>query len=262
MNAAGYYTTLSADQFIAGRATQVATIVRDIKPDLLNVGSEPDTEYRLTGQAFLRSPTSFAGMVRTFTEQLAAAGLTEVPIVAGSGTWMYQADSYVDALCAIDGLWGIDLHLYPVNLNFLDQALALADLAHAHGKHVTMLEAWLQKERDSELSTMDPAVDPTVYARDTYSFWAPLDQEFLALLAKLAQVERMDYVSPFWSRYFFAYLDYDMVMQTSPPLTAAQVVTLATTAEAQALVAGEYTSTGLAYGALVSGRLVHRHLRH
>lgn len=257
LDAASYYRTLSWNAYVIGRATQIVTIVRDIRPDVLSVGSEPDTEHRLTGQINLRSVAGFAGMVRYDLDALASAGLTGVPIVAGTGTWMSDNDSFAEALAEIPGLWGIDLHLYPVNLDYLDRALSLAEIAHARGKRVTMLECWLQKERDSELGTIDPAFDPTLYARDTFSFWAPLDRRFLAVVAKIAQVAKMDYLSPFWSRYFFAYLDYDQVGS----LSADQIVSLATQAHAQALVSGAYTDTGRVYTTLIDPHVLRRRLQ-
>ena len=188
-----------------------------------------------------------------------------MPVVAGSGTWLYGASAYVEELCAIPGLYGIDLHVYPVNMCYLDQALALADLAHSHGKRVTMLEAWLQKERDSELSVVDPAVDPALFARDAYDFWAPLDSAFLATMVKYAHVARLEYFSPFWSRYFFAYLDYDQVQASDPPLTDAQIVGFSATAAASALLAGRLTDTARAYTRLIGEPLfqpnVRRHLQ-
>jgi hypothetical protein len=252
INAAAYYPTLGDSEYVTGRSAVITTIVREIRPDVINVGSEPDTEYRLTGQALRRTPQGFAGMVHTFLDQLAAAGLTGVPVVAGTGTWMAQAGDFVAQLCALDGLWGIDLHLYPLGRDFLPQALTLAAQARAHGKKVTMLETWDQKERDSELATIDPASDPTIYARDVYSFWAPLDQRFLTVMATYSQVAKLEYLSPYWSRYFFAYLDYDQVNNTVPALTAAQIFDLASKAEASALVAGQVTDTGRVYADLIA----------
>jgi hypothetical protein len=94
MNAAAYYATVTDAQLVAGRTAQVLTIVSQVKPDLLNVGSEPDTEASLTGHAFLKTPSGFASMVQTFTSQLAGAGLTGVPIVAGAPSWLQNAGSY------------------------------------------------------------------------------------------------------------------------------------------------------------------------
>ena len=252
LDAAAYYATLTENQFIAGRTAQVLTIARDIRPDLLHVGSEPDTEYRLTGQPFLRSPSAFAMMVRGFVTEVADAGLASVPLVAGSGSWAHDGAAYVDALCAIPGLWGIDIHVYPVNYDFLDRALALADLARARGKHVTLLEAWLQKETDEELTSIDAAFDATLYARDAFDFWAPLDQRFLAVIVKLARVTGMAYVSPFWTRYFWAYLDYDQLAATVPFPAPDEIVALANSAAGQALVAGRTSETAQAYARMIA----------
>jgi hypothetical protein len=253
MNAAAYYPTITDTEFVAGRSAVINTIVRQVKPDVINVGSEPDTEVKLTNHTFLGTPTGWASMMQTFVNNLAAEGLTGVPVVAGTGTWKYGASSFVTELCKIPGLWGIDLHLYPVNADYLDLALSLAAQAHAAGKHVTMLECWLQKERDSELGVLQAAMDPTLFARDAWSFWAPMDQRFLSLMVKYASVAKLDYLSPFWSRYFFAYLDYDTVALATPPPTAEEVITMATAAHARALMDGETTSTGRAFAALVPG---------
>ena len=246
MNAAGYYATLTDGQLVAGRAAQAVTIASQIAPDLLNVGSEPDTEASLSGHAFLKTPSGFASMVQTITSQLAAAGATSVPIVAGAPSWLTNAQSFVALLVTNPGLWGIDIHLYPVNLDFPDRAIALAAQARAAGKHATMLECWLQKERDSELATLEPAVDATLFARDTLDFWAPLDRKFLGVMARYADASKVDVLSPFWSRYFFAYLD----ASSTAAMTTDQIVAAATSAEAQALSAGQTTATGRHWAAL------------
>lgn len=262
MNAAAYYPALSDDEFVAGRAAQIVTIVGQVRPDIINVGSEPDTEYALTGKTFLDSPQGFAGMVGTFIDQLAAAGLAgSVPVVAGSGTWLYDASAFVAELVKIPGLYGIDLHLYPINHDYLDRAVALAAQAHDAGKKVTMLEAWLEKVRDGELGVVDPAPDPSVFARDAYGFWAPLDQKFLAVLVTLARTAKFEYVSPFWDRYYFAYLDYDQVQAADPPLGGGAILSLASSASAAAMAAGEYTDTGRAWAELITPPRVRRHLR-
>ena len=255
MDAAGYYATLDGSRFVAGRSAVIGTIVSQVRPDVINVGSEPDTEVKLTNQAFLGTPAGWAQAMRTFVDDLARAGLTGVPVVAGTGTWKYGAAAFVTELCKIQGLWGIDLHLYPVNADYLDLAISLAGQARAAGKRVTMLECWLQKERDSELGVLQAAMDPALFARDAWSFWAPLDQRFLTLAARYAAAMPLDYLSPFWSRYFFSYLDYDRVALSVPPPSAEEVIALATAAHARALVDGETTSTGRAFASLAGGAL-------
>jgi len=249
VDANAYYQTLSDAQYVEGRVQNIIAIARDVGPDILSVGSEPDTEFRLTGKEFLRDPRAFARMVRTFVDRTAAAGFGAVPLAAGTGTWYAPGASYVAELCKIGGLAAIDLHLYPINRDYLNKALAFAQQGHACGKRVTMLETWLEKIADDELSSTDAAVDPTIFARDASNVWAPLDQRFLGVMAKYARAAGVDTVSAFWSRYFFAYLDPGLVAHAD----ASQVLTWASAAAAQAMVDGRVTDTGLSYRAIIAG---------
>lgn len=253
LDAAPYFAKLSDAQYAAGRAAQVVTLADRMRPDVLNVGSEPDTESRLSGKAFVRSPQGFASMVGSVVDAVAAAGLSSVPLLAGTGTWDASGGTYVAELVKVPGLWGIDLHVYPVNHDFLPRLLSLAAQARAAGKRVTMLECWLQKIRDSELATIDSAFDSTVFARDSWSFWEPLDRRFFGAMVRAAHAARIDYVSPFWSRLFIGNLDYATVGATSPPPSSDELIQLATAAAGDALRAGRTTATGRGFAALVSG---------
>ena len=87
LDAAPWFASLSDARYVSGRVAQVVALAGRMHPDVLNVGSEPDTESRLTGKTFLRAPQAFAAMVRSAVDAVAAAGLSGVPIVAGTGTW-------------------------------------------------------------------------------------------------------------------------------------------------------------------------------
>ena len=41
--------------------------------------------------------------------------------------------------------------------------------------------------------------------------FCPLDREFHLCLVKTEYYERMDFLTPFWSEYYFSYLDYDQM---------------------------------------------------
>lgn len=256
LDAGPYFAMLSDAGYAAGRAAQVVTLADRMRPDVLNVGSEPDTESRLSGKSFVRSPQGFASMVAGVVDAVSAAGLSSVPLVAGTGTWDSFGSGYVAELVKIPGLWGIDLHVYPVNGDFLGRLLSLAAQTRAAGKHVTMLECWLQKIRDAELATIDSAFDSTVFARDSWDFWEPLDRRFFGAMIRAAHLARIDYVSPFWSRLFFGNLDYDTLGAASPPPTSDEVIRLATAAAGEALLAGRTTTTGRGWAAIVSGEPV------
>ncbi len=137
------------------------------------------------------------------------------------GTWQPDFDTYLNGFVALP----MDLlcvHVYPVNdrtingqnVDFLGRILQMADAAHAAGMKIGMGECWLYKETDSELSAS--TTDISVQERCVYSFWAPLDTMFLEAMAKTAYWKDFEFLNPFWSLYYFAYLDYD----TEQPLIA------------------------------------------
>lgn len=247
-NLSGYYRTLNASGLTAARAESLVTVAREFKPDFINIGSEPDTEAMLTGIPSLGTPAGFASAVSAIAGRIQAAG-SAARLGAGIGTWQANGPGFLRALCEAP-IDVIDLHLYPVNFDFAAKAIAYADIARGCGKRVAMGEAWLLKERDGEFSGDNVAGDPEIFSRDAFSFWAPLDSRLLETLARFAHWKELAYLSPFWSRYFWAYLDYEKVKGAS----AAQRTWLATRAAAEALQNGELTPTGRAYGAAITGK--------
>jgi uncharacterized protein (TIGR03437 family) len=252
-NLSGYYASLSADQYVAARVKNVLTVAQQIGPDYILLNTEPDTDLALSGQSSLFSTASeYAGMTQTIISQLKAAGVT-IPLGAGVDTWLDNgnASSWVTAILNTD-IDFFDLHTYPINFNYLDNLIAYTDLAQQAGKPVTISEAWLLKESDGEYtsqSTGPPSGNPTLYGRDPFSFWAPLDQAYLSDLVNFANWKGLVYISPFWTRYFWAYLNYSEVGS----LTAAQVSSMAQQAASAAIGSNQTTITGLTYSNLIQG---------
>ncbi len=150
----------------------------------------------------------------------------------------------------LTGIDFVDLHIYPVNDNLLDKLITYADQAHACGKPVAISEAWLQKQRDAEFAQIDAVFDNTIYACDAFSFWSPLDQKFLISLTKFAHLKRLLYFSPFWSKFFWAYLDYDKVGR----LPKQDLMTESARTSAAGIRDGTMTSTGAAYKEAITRR--------
>lgn len=253
LDVAGYYPTLPDQFYVDGRAKQILTIASEIQPDYLIVAEEPDTEAEITGKPFIGTLSGFSSMVDTFLSQLNSAGFTSTNVGAGVGTWLYGAQAYIGALAAKSRLNFIDLHVYPINLTFLTDTVTLIDLAQSAGKPVTMCEAWLEKRRDTEYSSVGVTTDNFILARDPFSFWAPLDRQFLTVFAKLAWWKQLKVFSPFWSGYFHAYLAYASAYDSMQP---AQILQNALVVESDAIQNGQYTSTGLAYQGLISATAV------
>ncbi|MGH7960416.1 MAG: hypothetical protein ACRERD_01135, partial [Candidatus Binatia bacterium] len=90
----------------------------------------------------------------------------------------------------------------------------------------------------------------TIFARDVYSFWQPLDQQFLRVMTHLAHFKQFEYVSPFWSRNFFAYLEYD---ESTSDLEPGELFYLIDEAAYHNMLFNVYSPTGHYYRELLKG---------
>lgn len=249
-NLAEYYPTLRGRQLVDGRAQNIVTIAKEVRPDFLNLGSEPDTQAYLSKQPFLKTPKGYSEVISDFLKELRQAGAADIPIGAGIGTWQRDGKAFVQALLST-GINYLDLHIYPVNHAYLENAVTYADMAHAAGKQVAISEAWLLKVADTELATINVAGDSTAYSRDAYSFWAPLDQKFLSTLIKYANWKSLLYCSFYWSRYFWSYVSYDQVQHFA---TARQTIQQSVLASMNAMRDGKLTPTAEFYRKAITGK--------
>ncbi len=255
---ANYFKSLTGASYIAGRSALIQSLAQQLKPDYLILQAEPQTEEDdikssiPDAAATIHDANSDAAMIAGFVNDLNKAGLHSGMIVGtGMGTWQHDFANFQTALTQIPGLDLIDIHVYPINdingSDYLQRILTLSDAAHAAGKRVGMSEAWLYKERDSELG--QGFTSNAIYARDVYSFWAPLDQEFIDAMYKAANFKQFDYMSPFFDKYFFAYLNYDQLPTTT---SDSELSGLANSALAAALQSHAITSTGIYYHNLIT----------
>jgi hypothetical protein len=237
-----YSKTAFAD-FVRERHDMTARIVSQLAPDYLNLGSEPDTEAKLTGYGQLDNPASWAQYLDQIIQGI-DRGKTRIG--AGLGTW--NSAAFVDA----EGALGIDfiaLHIYPVDSASISTALRACSIARTRQKRIIVDESWLFKARAGESSSI--AADANVFLRDAFSFFAPLDQQFLHFMDDFARVEGVEFLSAFWSTYFFAYIPYGPSTQS---LAYSSIVQQVNSAASQNIVKGQYSSTGYYYGSLIAGR--------
>lgn len=202
------YRALTFAQFREGRRRVAHRIAREIRPDYLTVGTEPTTEAGITGFVSLRDPILYAEMIRYILQ-----GLPEGPTRLGAGAGNWESSSFAQRLAALPGLDYIDLHVYPVGPWMVARAQGLAGAARSHGRGLVIGEAWLYKVSGRELGRTTPA---EAFRRDVFSFWSPLDQRFVQILARWAWTAGAHLVSFFWSTYLFAYLDYDPTTAVLP----------------------------------------------
>jgi len=233
-----HYTVTS---LAAARRAMAQIILDQVRPDYLNLGTESDTEAKLTGITALKDPATYAAFIGSIAQGL-DKGATKIG--AGMGAWDDIAQApYLAQLPSLDVL---TLHVYDLHPQSLQNSIAIGDVARASGKGLILDEAWLYKMGPGDGN--DLAGNPEVFKRDAYSFFAPLDRQMLRCMAKLAQVDGMEYISPFWSTYFFAYLDYTPALDEA---TYEEVSSQVTLAEWQAIQAGTRNATGDYYASLI-----------
>jgi len=239
------YTGLTLDEYFKRQERMVEIIVREIHPDYLTIGNEPSTGTDLLGGQKI-TVERYTQYVRDVIDGLDKKGAL---IGAGAGDW--DDTKYIEAFAKIPGLDYIDIHMYPLGspqTDFLERAVQMAEIAQAHNKKLISSEMWLYKAMGSDVYA-NVAATPNIFGRDTFSFWAPLDQKWLDVMAKFANAYKFDYISPFWSKYFFAYLDYEQNKSKS----ANQLLGEADVQAVKNILSNTFSSTGLHYRSIIRG---------
>lgn len=231
-------TTLTTYQ--AALREQAETIVKEIKPDYLSLISEPDTVSKLLG--FTLTSDNITDTVNYVLKDFERSG---VMIGAGSGSWSNQ--DYINNLAEKTSLDFIDIHIYPANLDYLQKCIDFAKTAKANGKKVIIGEAWLYKTSDADLGGKISWSE--LARRDMFSFWAPLDQLFIKTIIDLAGYAEIDFVSFFWSRYFFSYVDYNMFTRR---LFYSALLRKLNRKVIQNMYQDKFTETGMAYKDIIT----------
>jgi hypothetical protein len=234
-----YVKNLSWSEYMAGRAANALAVAQLIEPDYMTVMYEPDNEAVVSGQTNLTNLTGVTQLVQQVLTTLQQAGVKNVQVGAGVGTWTKDYMQYVQAFASMP-MDFVDMHIYPVNRSFFTNALTAADMIHAAGKQVGLSETWDWKIRDSELGKLDY---PEIIGRDPFSFWEPIDIAFLQAIVDFAKYKQLAFISPYWVHYFFAYLDYN----TFGSLPLNTVLTDSYTAATNSLLVGALTPTGQAW---------------
>lgn len=242
---AAYVAGLTDEQITDRYAAHCATVASIVEPDLITLGAEPTNQASILGAA-IGTPSAWAAFIGEAAAAVRAEAVPGVAITAGIGTWETDPTGFLDALGALTGAEEIDLfdlHLYPVVNNYFASLLTQADYCfETFGKRCIVGESWLYKAAASELgSDIGAALD--IGDRNIYSFWEPLDRQFLVTLIKAARWKQMAAVSAFWSAQFFANVEYANVER----LSSEDQLAAAATAQVAAIVAGTVTQLGSTY---------------
>lgn len=194
------YRGLTMKRFRDELREMATVIVSDLQPDYLTLFTEPVTQSQNTGLDF--TVKAFSATVRHVARNLKH---NSVRLGAGAGTWDDMA--YFKALVRIPELNYLDLHIYPIQRDFvMNRVMQVTAMAQRHNKSVSIGEAWLYKVSERELGKISPL---KAFARDVYSFWQPLDILFLETVINLSHAIKADFSCFFWMKYFYGYLDYN-----------------------------------------------------
>ena len=238
------YNGLTIDQFDSQVHQMAETIIQQVQPDYLDLDAEPDTEAALTRLRDLNTPSGFTNFVNYVLKDLDRGNTL---VGAGSGSW--SGLGFVQSEAANTSLDFISIHVYPIMGDDLISVAKMANIAHQYQKRVILDEMWLYKA-NAQLTLTGINGELEMERLNTYSFWAPLDQKFLATMARIAHAENIEFISAFWSTAFYAYLDYAPDLETTP---YNQVMTQWNTEATPNLLEGQYSLTGELYQQLING---------
>lgn len=237
------YSGLTMQKYLPEKKQMVQTIINDLHPDYINIGSEPDNDATIVGLPELNSIQAYTNYINAVLDGL-NRGTTKIG--AGIGTWGNV--DFVKSFAANTGIDFVDLHFYPIKDQYLQNAIAAAAIAHQYHKGIVMDEVWLSKMGPDD-AIKDIAANYAIFSRDVYSFWRPLDQQFIQEMAKFAAQEGVEYLSPFWTNYFFAYLDYN---QSNANSSYDHLTSQVNTVAAQNIISGTFSPMGIFYKNLIS----------
>lgn len=236
------YAGLTFEQYKKEAKAMVQTIINDLAPDYINIIAEPDTAAILTGLNEFHDPRKCTEFVNYVLQDL-NKGKTK--LIAGVGNWGDM--DVVKSIAANTRVDCIGIHVYPIFGKSLENLFLAADIARQYHKGLVIDEAWLYKT-DKNPGSGDSAWTE-LFRSDMFSFWEPLDQQFLASMVRITKLLNVEYFSAFWSNYFFAYLNYNSDNADLPYKTLS---TFHHKKEVTSLLADTFTSTGLFFKQLIN----------
>lgn len=199
-----FYEGLTLHSYIADTQQEAQTIIDVMAPKYLSFLNEPDT---YTGNIHnpaidLNDPAIGVQFVSGVLDGLQRNGTL---LGAGTGTW--TDPSYDEALLTQTTIDFLDMHMYPVAADDVANMQAQTQDADAAHKGIVMTECWLYKESTNGQPIESSSQGSIDEQKDrTFSFWEPLDEQFLTAMITYARNNGFYVVSPFSTLNYFSYL--------------------------------------------------------
>ncbi len=238
------YSGLTPTEYLDERLRQAAVAAHALEPDYLTLAEEQGTERMLTGLD-IRTDEYVAMLAQARRRIDPPPG---VLIGAGSGSW--EAPDLIRRVISETDLDFVNIHVYPLSngvVDYLERAVEWAGEARARGKRAIVGETWLYKASVEELRRGLSFSEAS--ARDPFSFWASLDALHIETMRALASAAGIEYVSFFWSKFLFAYVDH----ASSAGESSVELMRLSNAAAVQAMLEGRLSASGEAFRRAAGG---------
>jgi hypothetical protein len=201
------YQGITLNQLNNGEHEVGQHVLDHIKPDYMELWSEPSTEAELTGLKALDQPDTYADFIVKLRQRLDTDKSPLTLITAGSGDWLSQ--DFLKELVERDAaaqkhLDMFDLHAYPPgSLTALTQDL---DYLVGQGKLISMSETWDNKQSPQIQTPSGPQFEEVI---NGYSFWEGVDAQYVTALYQYLDCSGARFVNYWHSPQFSAYVDYN-----------------------------------------------------
>ena len=238
---ASFYAGLTLQSYAAADHQMAQTVIDVMHPTYLSILTEPDTYTAVIHQPDinLNSPTIGAQFVN-----LVMDGLQKDGTLVGGGTGSWINPSYDQLLLAQTPIDYLDMHVFPIAQSDLSNMTSQVSSAAAAHKTIVVTECWLYKQSSGGTPLDNVQAAPDEQKIETYSFWEPLDQQFLTTMVRYARSKKFAFVSPFSTLNFFAYQTWTSALDAQ----SSQLVRAAFNQKVQAaLSSGGLSAVGKTY---------------
>jgi hypothetical protein len=240
------WSKLTYQQYVKGHDAQYQLIIDKVKPDYLEMGVEADTEALLTGFSQLDTASGWTAYIEQALSAINKSGTTK--LAAGAATWL--GIQFMQGFASNPRLDFVSTHIYPIYGNNLRTLVQMGELAKQDNKRLVIDEAWEQKVLSNPNPPGGGVGGPATTAQEVFGYSAPVDEQFLQLMARFGQTYPVEFFSPWSELYFFAYLNWTPSLD---PLGYFQLNAMLTPLASQDMQTLTVTPTGLTYAELALG---------
>jgi hypothetical protein len=204
------YAGLTLDTYGAEQREQAQIIIDDLDPTYLSLLDETDT-FSTTLGINLDTP---ATAVQVVNDELTGLRRGHTEVGAGTGSW--TAPTIDQSLLAQTSIDYLGVHVYPLGPAQTANLRTDVDAAAGAHKGLVMDETWLEKPTAAEVAGAGPQGAAEELKIKSYSFWEPLDEQFVTEMVNYARAQGFSYISFFdGSRAFFGYLPWSTQLEAA-----------------------------------------------